>query len=68
MQRTFRLAVIAGAAVLALAQPAGALAAHSPTFMPPPGCTGGWNTTQSAEHNHAPGTSPGCAVAEFHKK
>jgi hypothetical protein len=35
---------------------------HTPTpfFLPPPGCTGDWNTAQSAANNHAPGTSPGC--------
>ena len=68
MQRTIRLAIAAGAAVFAIAIPAGAAAAPSPTLVPPPGCTGDWNTTQSAFHNHAPGTAPGCAVAEFHKK
>jgi hypothetical protein len=69
MQRTIRFAVITGAAVLAIAQPVGALAGHSPTFMPPPGCTGGWNTFQSAFHNHAPGTSPGCLKhIEFPKR
>jgi len=36
----------------------------SPAFTPPPGCTGSWNTTQAAVHNHAPGTSSGCLVAE----
>jgi hypothetical protein len=60
MQRTIRIALITGAAVFALAQPVGALAGHLPGFEPPPGCTGGWNTFQSAMHNHAPGTSPGC--------
>ncbi len=54
------ITLITGATLLAMAQPVGALAGHLPTFMPPPGCTGGWNTFQSAEHNHAPGTSPGC--------
>jgi hypothetical protein len=68
MQRTIRLAVAAGAAVLAIALPAGALAAPSPTLLPPPGCTGDWNTTQSAANNHAPGTAPGCAVAESHAR
>lgn len=69
MKRTLRLALITGAAVLAIAQPVGALAGHLPTFMPPPGCTGGWNTFQSAFHNHAPGTSPGCFKhIEFPKK
>ncbi len=68
MQRTIRLAVAAGATVLALALPVAATAAPSSSLMPPPGCTGGWNTTQSAFHNHAPGTAPGCAVAIFHKK
>jgi hypothetical protein len=65
MPRTIRLAIAVGGAVLATALPQAALADHSSTFMPPPGCTGGWNTTQSAEHNHAPGTSPGCVRHEF---
>lgn len=65
MQRTMRVAVAAGAAVLALALPAAAGAAPS-GFTPPPGCTGSWNTTQSAEFNHAPGVAPGCTVAESH--
>lgn len=68
MQRTIRVALAAGAVVLALALPSGALAAPSPTLMPPPGCTGGWNTTQAAVHNHAPGIAPGCAVAESHAR
>ncbi len=67
MKRTIRVAVALGATVLALALPAGAVAAVTPsTFMPPPGCTGDWNTTQSAQFNHAPGTAPGCFVAESH--
>jgi|GEM_PF-3014792 len=65
MKRTIRVAVALGATMLALALPAGAFAAVTPsTFMPPPGCTGDWNTTQSAQFNHAPGTAPGCFVAE----
>jgi hypothetical protein len=69
MQRAIRLVVMAaGAALLATAIPAGAGAAPARTLVPPPGCTGQWNTAQSAFHNHAPGTSPGCAVAERHKK
>jgi len=68
MPRAIRLAVAAGTAALAIALPTGAFAAPSPTLMPPPGCTGGWNTFQSAMHNHAPGTSPGCFMAIFHKK
>ncbi len=67
MKRTIRLAVAAGATLFTLALPTGAFAAVTPsTFMPPPGCTGGWNTTQSAQFNHAPGTAPGCFVAESH--
>jgi hypothetical protein len=66
MHRTIRLAVVAGAAALAIALPVGAAAAPSSTLVPPPGCTGDWNTTQSAAFNHAPGTAPGCAVAESH--
>jgi hypothetical protein len=67
MQRTIRLAIAAGATVLAIALPAApAVADHSPTFLPPPGCTGGWNTTQSAMNNHAPGTSSGCVIAIRH--
>lgn len=71
-----RIPVAAGAAVLALALPAAvaavsaapaAVASVTPsTFQPPPGCTGDWNTTQSAMFNHAPGTAPGCFVAESH--
>lgn len=69
MWRTMRLAGAAGAAVLAIALPAApAVAAPSPTLVPPPGCTGDWNTAQSAFHNHAPGTSPGCEVAESHAR
>jgi hypothetical protein len=39
-----------------------ARADHTPTpfFLPPPGCTGDWNTAQAAANNNAPGTSPGC--------
>jgi hypothetical protein len=67
MKRTIRVAIALGATALALAQPAGAFAAVTPsTFIPPPGCTGDWNTTQSAQFNHAPGTAPGCFVAESH--
>jgi hypothetical protein len=40
--------------------------AANTSFSPPPGCTGSWNTAQSAANNHAPGTSPGCTVAESH--
>lgn len=69
MQRTIRLIVSAvGAAVLATALPVGAVAAPSSTLVPPPGCTGDWNTTQSALNNHAPGVAPGCAVAESHAR
>lgn len=68
MQRTIRLAVATGAAVLSTALPQVALADPSPTLVPPPGCTGDWNTPQAAFHNHAPGTSPGCFVAIEHKK
>jgi hypothetical protein len=66
MQRTIRLALAAGGAVFALALPAVVVAAPSPTLVPPPGCTGDWNTAQAAFHNHAPGTSPGCLVAISH--
>ena len=44
----------------------GGSASGGPAFTPPPGCTGSWNTTQAAVHNHAPGTSPGCLIAEAH--
>ncbi len=77
MYRIVRFPVAAGAAVLALGLPAAvaavsvapaavAVAAPSPSLVPPPGCTGDWNTAQSAANNHAPGTAPGCAVAESH--
>ena len=76
MHRIVRVPVAAGAAVLALAlpaavavmgaAPAAVVAAPSSTLVPPPGCTGDWNTTQSANNNHAPGVAPGCAVAESH--
>jgi hypothetical protein len=80
MHRTVRIPVAAGAVVLGLAlpaavtavgvvgaAPAAVVATVTPsTFVPPPGCTGDWNTTQSATFNHAPGTAPGCAVAESH--
>jgi hypothetical protein len=78
MHRTVRVPVAAGAVVLGLALPAAvaavgaapaavSVASVTPsTFVPPPGCTGDWNTTQSATFNHAPGTAPGCAVAESH--
>jgi hypothetical protein len=68
MPRTVRVAVTAGAAVLALALPAAAGAAPSSSLVPPPGCTGDWNTTQSANNNHAPGVAGGCAVAESHAR
>jgi hypothetical protein len=69
MQRTIRLAIAAGGAVLATALPQAVLADPSSTLVPPPGCTGQWNTAQSAAHNRAPGTSPGCAVAiEHHER
>jgi hypothetical protein len=58
-------AVVAG--VLSVAGPAFATVTPG-TFVPPPGCSGGWNTTQSATFNHAPGTSPGCTVAESHAR
>jgi hypothetical protein len=66
MKRAIRLALAAGAAVFALGLPVVAQASPSPTLVPPPGCTGQWNTAQSAFHNHAPGTSPGCFVAISH--
>jgi hypothetical protein len=80
MHRTVRIPVAAGAVMLGLALPAAVAAAGAvgaapaavvaavtpSTFVPPPGCTGDWNTTQSATFNHAPGTAPGCAVAESH--
>jgi hypothetical protein len=68
MPRAIRLAIATGGAVLATALPQVAFADPSPSLMPPPGCTGGWNTMQAAMHNQAPGTSPGCAVAIAHKK
>jgi hypothetical protein len=69
MQRTVRLAIAAGAVVSAMALTAlPADAGPSPTLIPPPGCTGGWNTVQAAVHNHAAGVSRGCAVAISHKK
>lgn len=66
MQGTVRMTAAAGAVAFALALPTAAGAAHSGEFKPPPGCTGGWNTVQAAENNHAPGTSRGCAVAIEH--
>jgi hypothetical protein len=66
MHRAVRIPVAVGAVVLALALPAAAGAAPSGSLVPPPGCTGHWNTTQSANNNQAPGTAPGCKVAESH--
>ena len=52
------------AGVLGVAAPA--FAVGNGNFTPPPGCTGSWNTAQSAANNHAPGTSQGCIVAMSH--
>jgi hypothetical protein len=77
MHPTVRIPVAAATVALGLALPAAVATVGAPpaaivatvtpsTFVPPPGCTGDWNTTQSATFNHAPGTAPGCAVAESH--
>src|SRR5258708_40284908 len=66
-RRSLIRAAVAGTAaagVLSLAGPA--FAAGNGNFPPPPGCTGSWNTPQAANNNHAPGTAPGCTVAEQH--
>jgi hypothetical protein len=66
-RRSLIRAAVAGtgvAAVLSFAGPA--FAAGNGNFTPPPGCTGSWNTIQAANNNHAPGTAPGCTVAESH--
>jgi hypothetical protein len=66
MKRTIRFAAASAVGALALALPAAAGATPSSSLAPPPGCTGGWNTTQSANNNQAPGVAPGCTVAESH--
>ena len=64
---TTRIAVaLAGAAGLVALAATPAVAAANMSFQAPPGCTGSWNTMQSATFNHAPGTAPGCTVAEAH--
>jgi len=64
---TTRIAVaLAGAAGLVALAATPAVAAGNTNFQAPPGCTGSWNTTQSATFNQAPGTAPGCTVAEEH--
>jgi hypothetical protein len=69
MNRVMRLAVLAtGATLLSLSVSTVAVAAPSGSLVPPPGCTGDWNTTQAAVHNHAPGVAPGCSVAESHAR
>jgi hypothetical protein len=69
MKPVMRLALVAtGATVLSLSVPALAGADPSSSLVPPPGCTGMWNTTQAAIHNHAPGASPGCKVAVLHAR
>jgi hypothetical protein len=68
MPRSMRVVLAAGASVFALALPAAAGAAPNPSLVPPPGCTGNWNTIQAANNNMAPGTSVGCANAILHKK
>jgi hypothetical protein len=65
MRSLLRFGVAASAAAFSLAllaAPAGAATG----FQPPPGCTGSWNTTQSANNNQAPGVAPGCTVAVTH--
>lgn len=60
-------AAVAGTAITAVLSFGGtAFAAGNGNFTPPLGCTGPWNTTQSAAFNQAPGTAPGCAVAVSH--
>ena len=66
-RRSLICAAVAGAAITAVLSFGGtAFAAGNGSFTPPPGCTGSWNTTQSATFNQAPGTAPGCAVAVSH--
>lgn len=60
------LATAAAASVMSLGAATPAVAAPSSSLVPPPGCTGGWNTTQSSFHNRAPGTAGGCTTAEAH--
>ena len=63
--RRIKVMLVVGMAAASASVAAPAMASAM-TFTPPPGCTGSWNTMQSATFNHAPGTAPGCSVAEAH--
>lgn len=58
--------MVASASVAATVAASVTPALASPPSYAPPGCTGNWNTTQSATNNQAPGTAPGCATAMQH--
>jgi Spy/CpxP family protein refolding chaperone len=62
----FGLAAAAVASAISFGSATAAVAAPSSSLAPPPGCTGGWNTSQANSHNRAPGTAGGCTTAEAH--